>query len=287
MSSRMSAAFIMLTLTVASASTAIAQRSALPPPHPGRDLLAALGTATLDCLGTVGPNSFETSTGYLKRTFMSCPVDGEALARIDALLGVQHSDQGYLDDLAGYYVSTWNTFIRRFPHGRIRACPSWTLLNVIDAPTPESVARLTRLGRPGKQNQRYLVTSDDCRTSGCAVDRAVICAGGFGDGFVVEADRERGLIELDPAWWLLDLEFERDCSWEEKFAYLHGYCDALESPLVKGGTLYGAIQRAGEKCCYWYSPGGPVTTDGTLVPIDCGGGWYCMTVCGPPGSAAQ
>ena len=36
---------------------------------PREALLAALGTATLDCLGTVGPTLYETSTGILARTF--------------------------------------------------------------------------------------------------------------------------------------------------------------------------------------------------------------------------
>lgn len=279
MSFRVSAALVTLTVTVAVAGTAFAQRGS-PAPHPGRDLLAALGTATIDCLGTVGPDRFETSTGYLARTFRSCPGDGEALARIDALLGVQHSEQGHADDLAGYYVSTWNTFVQRFPQGRIRTCPSWTLVNVIDAPTPESVARLTRLGRPGKQNQRYVVSSDDCRSPACAIERAVACAGGFGDGFIVDADRRRGTIEVDPAWWLLDLDAQSkpECEPLPEGGFAYGYC---ETKMNGPNTLYGAIDQAGERCCVWRD-GQLLSINGEFVPIDCGGGWLCVTYCAHP-----
>jgi hypothetical protein len=194
---------LLTTMTLAAAAAGQGRDRSQPAPD-AHDLLAALGTATIECLGTVGPDSFDTSSGVLVRTFSSCPANREALARVDALLGVQHSVQGQIDDLADHFVRTWDAFVRSFPHGRVPSCPSWTLVNVIDAPTRESVARLVRLGRPGKENRRYAVFADDCRTSGCAVDRAVVCAGGFGDAFIVDANPRKGTIEVDPAWWLLD-----------------------------------------------------------------------------------
>ena len=68
-------------------------------------LLAALGKATLDCIATVGPNTYHTASGLLARTFTSCPTgDATALERVDALLGAQVSTPGRADDLAGHYV---------------------------------------------------------------------------------------------------------------------------------------------------------------------------------------
>ena len=271
-------AAVMMSLVAADSASSQSQ----PPPSPDSRalLLSALGTATIECLGTVGPDTFSTSTGFLERTFRSCPVDGEALTRIDALLGVQHSEQGRVDDLGGYYTGTWNAFVESFPR-RVRTCPNWTLLNVIDAPTTESVARIMREGRPGKENRRYAITAPDGQTSSSAVDQAVVCAGGFGEGFIVYADGPRGTIEVDPAWWLLDYEYtgeERGPCTPFPFdeGYSHGYCDSLGTPI---GTLYGAIEREGERCCAW-KDGELVSDDGVFVPIDCDGeGWYCMTYC--------
>jgi hypothetical protein len=45
------------------------------------------------------------------------------------------------------------------------------------------------------------------------------------------------------------------------------------------GAVYGAIQRAGEKCSQWDPYTGLHTIDRELVPVDCGGGWFCMTYC--------
>lgn len=45
------------------------------------------------------------------------------------------------------------------------------------------------------------------------------------------------------------------------------------------GGLYGALERSGEPCSKWSEVAQKHYFDATLVPIDCGGGWYCMTYC--------
>jgi hypothetical protein len=45
------------------------------------------------------------------------------------------------------------------------------------------------------------------------------------------------------------------------------------------GALYGAIQRAGEACSQWDPVAQMHFVDWELIPIDCGGGWLCMTYC--------
>jgi hypothetical protein len=279
MNSRILLAFATLTFTLVFADIGSAEQRGSPPTADSRDLLlAALGTATIECLGTVGPDSFDASSGHLSRTFTSCPADPDALARIDALLGVQHSVEGQTDDLSGHYRRTWTRFVRSFPHDRIRSCPTWMLLNVIDAPTRESVARLTRLNLPGKENRRYTVSSPECRSRACAVDRAVACAGGFGQGFIVDTNDRRGTIEVDPAWWLLDLGPPQEDPCDDYFDdYKHGFCAGLQESVGGEGSIYGSLERAGDRCCV--QRGDFVDTNGIFEPIDCGGGWYCMTYC--------
>jgi hypothetical protein len=70
-------------------------------------LLAALGEATLECLGGVSTADYRvTSAGVLERAFDGCAKpDDPALARIDRLLGVQHSREGQQDGLAKRYTT--------------------------------------------------------------------------------------------------------------------------------------------------------------------------------------
>jgi hypothetical protein len=248
----------------------------------GRDaLLAALGKATLDCLGTVGPATYNTSSGVLGRTFTRCRSGDRALLQqVDALLALQFSEPGRADDIAGHYVSRWNAFVRSFPHGHITQCPVWQLENVIDAPTRESVPRIAAGRRIGKENYRYKVSSTQCaHNGGCAIRAARECAGGFGPAFIVDQDPHRSRVEVDPAWWLTTYDFP--CEVDNPFQ-LPGYYHPMSYYGALPGALYGALQRAGEACSQW-SETGKHYTDRVLVPIDCGGGWFCMTYCTIPG----
>ena len=245
----------------------------------GRDaVLAALGRVTLECLGTVGPGTYETRSGVLRRTFSACRSgDRDQLGQLDALLAVQLSQQGRAEDLAGHFVSRWNAFASRFPAKRIEGCPTWQLENVLDAPTRESVPRFAVRGRLGKENYRYAVSSPQCAEEGeCAVKLAAECAAGFGPAFIVDLDPRRSLVEVDPAWWLTTYDFPDDSSNPFK---LPGYYHAMSYYGSLPGALYGTIQRAGEACSQWSETAGKHYTDRVLVPIDCGSGWMCMTYC--------
>ena len=116
--------------------------------------------------GPVGPTSYFTGFGVLARTFETCQSnDPKLLQRVDELLGVQLSAQGRADDLAGLYVAAWNAFTESFPSDRIQSCPAWTLMNVIDAPTHESVARYMSRGWVGKEKaDGNRISAPDCRT---------------------------------------------------------------------------------------------------------------------------
>jgi len=244
-------------------------------------LLAALGKATLDCLGTVDPSTYDTSSGALARTFGSCRDGGRAaLRKVDALLAVQFSKPGTAERLAAHYVSRWNTFVESFPYGHITQCPVWMLENVIDAPTRESVPRLVAQRRIGKENYRYTVFSSQCAQDGeCAVRQAAACTAGFGPAFLVDTEPRRSRVEVDPAWWLTTYEFPDDLSNPFKQpGYYHPMSYYGDPP----GAVYGAIQRAGEQCSRWDPYTTMHTIDAVLTPVDCGGGWLCMTYCTIP-----
>jgi hypothetical protein len=244
------------------------------PTDPRNALLAALGTATLECLGTLGPTQYATETGVLARTFDSCPNgDRTALTQIDELLGVQNSDAGRVDDLAGHYVGTWDAFVANFPGTRIRSCPVWERTQAIEAPTFESVPR--NIGRVGKANFRYQVSSTQCgERHRCAVSHAEACAQGFGPDFLVELDPKSGSIVVDPAWWLTRYAYAIDTFNPFK---MPGYYHAMSYYGDPPGALYGALQREGEACSQYID--GLHYTDRVLRGIDCGGGWVCMTYC--------
>lgn len=240
-------------------------------------LFAALGTATLECLGTVGPSLYTTAGGFLARTFRTCTTGNErALQRIDSILGVQLSREGAQDGLAEYFVTKWDAFRQSFPKRFEGRCPTWTLEHVIDAPTRESVDRVVRTGRIGVQYERYRVSSNACRGRGCAVKAALACAQGFGSQFVVDADLDRERIEIDPAWWLLDIEFENN---RDNPFLAPGYCHGMSFYGNPPGALYGALERAGEKCFIWDYQAGKHRCDARLVPIECSPGWLCMSYC--------
>ena len=101
--------------------------------------------------------------------------------------------------------------------------------------------------------------------------------------FFASADPFRSTVEVDPAWWLTHY----DCRGvsdpycnpftngrDGRNDYVHGFCQSIGSD---PGSLYGALEREGEPCCF--KVGGKIYTSGKFTPIDCGGGFYCMTYC--------
>ena len=240
-------------------------------------LLAALGNATLDCIGTVDPTSYAVSNGALERTFRSCTTESRsAMQQIDALLGVQHSREGRADGLGRAYAQHWQEYVRSFPSDAIRACPSWTLLGLIDEPTAERVRRYAGTPRIGKQNARYLVKSTECPDRRCATDHAIACAAAFGAAFIVGRDARMSEVVVDPVWWLTDYEYPDDSNNPFK---TRGYYHAMSYYGSIPGALYAAVQRAGERCSKWGEINKKHYHDRKLVAIDCGGGWYCMSYC--------
>jgi hypothetical protein len=80
-------------------------------------------------------------------------------------------------------------------------------------------------------------------------------------------------------------------SWLAGYVYPSDACNPFKTPgfyhamsiyATLPGSLYGAIERAGEKCGKYEPAVGKHYFDRTLIPIDCDPGpgvWYCMTYC--------
>jgi hypothetical protein len=249
-------------------------------------LLAALGEATVACLGKVSTRDYRVNSArVLERNFNTCTSrDTRALEQIDRLLGVQHSREGQQDGLAERYSLVWSKAARAFPHRVIQQCPDWELLHVIDAPTPERVAYFASqegAAGIGKEYRWYKVSSPQCGSNGfCAVFQAMLCGAGFSDQFIVWTDPFSSSVIVDPAWWLTTYEYGSDT--ENVFTnpsagYKHPmsyYGDDVP------GALYASLEREGETCTRWSETAGKHYTDSTLVPIQCGSdGWYCVTMC--------
>jgi hypothetical protein len=245
-------------------------------------LLAALGEATVGCLGRVTTGDYRVRPdGALERAFDACTTrDTGALERIDRLLGVQYSREGQADGLPARYAFVWNRAARAFPERLIQDCPDWELLHVIDEPTLERVTHLaSRQGAAGigKEYRWYKVSSEQCGSNGfCAVLQAQLCGAGFSNQFIVWSDPFSSTVIVDPAWWLTTYEFESDQS--NPFVS-PGYYHPMSYYGTLPGSLYGALQREGEACSRWSEIAGKHFTDSTLTAIDCGGGWKCMCYC--------
>jgi hypothetical protein len=242
-------------------------------------LLAALGSLTLECLGKVDKTTYVIGrSGALARNFSACGgSDGTATLRsIDAILGVANSQQGLRDGLGQHYAATWKRFQDRFP-ADIAVCPTWKLIQVINPPTRENVQR--SIGRVGKESYVYEVAEDrQCAgDASCVVSHAMACAAGFGGQFLIKGDAQSKSVEVDPAWWLTRYVYPSNS--ENPFK-MPGYYHAMSYYGDLPGALYGALARAGEACSQYV--GGKHYTDRVLQPIDCGGGWLCMTYCMEP-----
>src|SRR5690606_37672573 len=106
--------------------------------------MAALGTATIDCLGTTDSRVYTVDRdGRLARTFSSCPNgDKGSLEHIDNLLGIQVYKGA--PTAARYLSGTWQAWQKKFEASGIRSCPIWKKVETIGAPDKESVPFYSR-----------------------------------------------------------------------------------------------------------------------------------------------
>jgi hypothetical protein len=196
-------------------------------------ITAALATFTVDCTGTIGPDSYsQTTDGILSRNFTSCSRDPSKLASIDQLLSLQLRTVR-LPFVKECIVGRWLDWKAQLAQNPVAECPVWDKQSTVNEATAAQIDKviplLNQLSQNGTINQPgtnltnavgavniqqlfdegyvYGVTfasgaqpspNQKCQTAG---DCAALCAGGF-TGFVVRNDQ--GTVLTDGPYWLLD-----------------------------------------------------------------------------------
>jgi hypothetical protein len=244
--------------------------------------LAALGEATLMCLGTVTPNSYAVQDGVLVRQFEQC-VDGTTPSSIDNILMLQRyaGAPGYGAALTSAWQRFRDSLGSELSDG---ACPTWHKLETLQAPTREQT--LSTREQVGESFSVWAVTAEGCADNACAVERAAQCAAGFGDAFVVATNAATGRVTTDPVYWEYETVYPPETNpFRPPYYHRPSYYGFLP------GDLFGAVQRAGEECTryvngyhwrnhYWT----PIVCDdrGTADRAD---DIYCAAECMSPAQA--
>jgi hypothetical protein len=222
---------------------------------------AALAEATIDCIGTIGPDTFVVDAlGLLVRNFSTCtvPGGGDPLLRIDRLLSLQLRDDLLLRTAC--FADAWTNWLLTMVAGRITVCPVWTKLSASGSPTPENVAQNIATLPPlpdsnpntpvsyGKEQFLYAVSFprplpllQQCRTpQSCAQ----ACAGGLAGFFVGVSGAD---VIGDPYWWLDPNDYGAASPYRSP-GYYHpmSYADD-DVP----GAIYGDWARRGDACSWW------------------------------------
>ena len=226
---------------------------------------AALGAATLECLGTVSPDTYIVEEGVLRRNFATCREKG-TLQTIDNLLALQH-----IADAAETFVTTWERWKGNFGAEDVTACPTWQRLRTWQQPAAGDVLD-GYAGRVGESFTEYAVHSPACADAACAVHDALACAGGFGETFLVSSDPQRGSVTVDPVWWLDDTDFPPEYNPFLSDGYYHAMSFYGSVP----GDIYGAVNREGEYCSKYHAG---YHYKLRLRALYCAPDWICMTEC--------
>ena len=221
---------------------------------------AALAEATVDCTGTIGPNSFDIDVlGLLSRNFSTCtgPGGDESLLRIDRLLSLQLREG--LSLRTACFAEAWTNWLLTLVGTNLSVCPVWTKLSATGSPTPDNVAQnaatLPPLPDPnphtpvvyGKEQFVYSVRFPAplpllqlCRTpQSCAR----LCSGGLAGFFVGESG---GNVIGDPYWWLDPTDYGGNSPYSAPYWHPMSYADD-DVP----GAIYGDWARRGEWCSWW------------------------------------
>jgi len=257
---------------------------------------ASLATLTVDCLGTIAPDSFRVSEeGALQRNFASCSVDATRLSAIDQLLSLQARER-QLPRVKACFAGRYADFLRDFAESGIAQCPSWrgkeTLnpitFSVIDEvrqlqPLPEAEPPHSAVLTNAARASELLEEKNRYRVEGGSVDDAVRCAGGFA-GFVIGTDKARpGEVVTDPTAWLLDTTYSSATA----DPYLRpGYYHTMSYYGPLPGAIFGNVNRfrpcptCGPEICSYYA-GSHIKTYLQLDCVDESDWATCVSYCGP------
>jgi hypothetical protein len=187
---------------------------------------AALATFTVDCTGSIGPESFRINTqGRLERAFQRCEGDRDQsqLVDIDQLLSLQRREARLPDVracIAGGFADAMSSLESQGSAG----CPKWTKIKTVnpidhevvrslatqlqqlqDAPS-EAAPALAKNGIPEAMEIKnlYRVSFADARDTADVSRAATACAAGFA-GFVIETNGDTVLT--DPPTWQQTMTF--------------------------------------------------------------------------------
>jgi len=285
--------------------------------------MAALAANTVDCLGTITPDSFSVNAdGILRRNFTSCPLDPTRLRPIDSLLSLQFRT-ARLPFAKECMADQYAKFQADFAQSGVVQCPVWKkdrivnpitaqvidgvvpLLPVLPAEDNGAVVGATNGGPPPflaplKQNSIYTVSfpnappAQKCATPAAC---AALCAGGF-PGFVLAADGASVLT--DPVAWLLDTTYPSTqtdpflrAGYYHPMSYYGGapgtqFADATRACPIQGSALGTAAAAQGVPCvpetCSYFS-GIHVKYPLQLDCLDKTNFSTCVGYCAPPSAS--
>lgn len=216
-----------------------------------RSLSAALGSRTIDCLGTIGPGQYAVENGRLVPRFSSCKpgVNPDVHADIRALLSVQRRDS----DAASCLADRYQAWVSNFARTRIKSCPNWEKVATIDAPTSTLIDALATtlpvLPVTGEllipaPHENYLVRLEfpnGDRDLRCldAASCARQCSDAF-PGLWISGLGNSALI--DPTYWLTSVDYSSTSNPFMRPGYHHGMS------YVSPPEIYGHANRASEPC---------------------------------------
>lgn len=238
---------------------------------------SSLATYTVDCLGTIGPDSYYVDAdGYLQRNFKECQNDPSLLRSIDNFLGLQYKRDGLPDEVNAHLAygkdciaGRWSAWQEKLAQdAAVVECPIWKKEGEIGTPTIEDYDRYAGLlpklpaaetggDRPPvvqamKINALYSVSfaanppSQKCES---ASNCATLCAAGFA-GFVIRQDQNNTVL-TDPPPWETDTIYGRLNPFQRP-----GFYHPMSFYGPPPGDILGAHQRAlspapGELCSYF------------------------------------
>ena len=282
-------------------SEAVEAMLRLPPPNCDdlTSYTASLAWATIDCIGTISPDSYAVdANGYLRRRFASCLGDlrnkgvgigkqgdfarsfpdtrSPGIKAIDDLLGLQYRRET-LPTARVCIAGQWERWRQRFLAEGNTTCPYWKLRKPLQTFSPNEVGAIAAgLPRPpferqdvnaGKQSFLYEVAYADKpdleQPCGRAESCAKQCTDGF-PGFYVDTTND-GLIG-DPRPWLTDMAFYPNDASTNPFMQ-NGYYHAMSAFRGAPGDLYGNRNRVSEDCTRWVA--GPNMSYKGSLKIDC------------------
>ncbi|HEX3854442.1 MAG TPA: hypothetical protein VHW01_25945 [Polyangiaceae bacterium] len=279
---------------------------------------SALATDTVDCLGTITPDSFTVNAdGILERNFKTCPLDPTRLRPIDSLLSLQFRT-ARLPFAKECMADRYSKFQASFAQSGVTQCPIWKKSSIVNPITAAVIDRVIPLLpklpaedngavdpttggplpflAPLKQNALYTVAfpnpapGQKCDTPAAC---AAVCAGGF-PGFVLATDG--ATVLTDPPAWLLDTSFSATTTdpflrpgYYHPMSYYGGapgtvFADATRACPVQGSAI-GGVATQGAPCtpetCSYFSGihvKYPLQLD-CLDPTDFS---TCVGYCAPP-----